>query len=641
MQEPFPRVLPRSELPEVTGQEIADRLHFHQLDTIITNKSPQEKNSFLIDLIQTNHQLIVDYLSWVVNHKDKLDSSEYYGIRSILNLFFLSLYNDFYSDELRLLTTNLIKTSYSMLVPLIDFGGSISYWISEFCITASIDSQTIGINPKEVDTFVTNNFEALIPRLREVLGNIQASPHSEKNKQLLLNIIDFVENIQPMLIQCLYSDDEVIRFAAVGFIILVKSFEPMFREHPHISDDSKNTYRNVFRALYQHREAITTTALSPPYNQRFSSSMHFSNNKLYLLDFLGPVFWSSDPQQLLWIENEFNRYLESDQPSIYGEKEKCLAALLTTYESRKFGIQVIVKYLSRYGYTQTDVEKLITGWRKGVSSTGSYKENFALLIKDNILKITSIEEDCSGATLWLHQNCGIRHFKRYPSQMLIEQYQRDGSGKEATTKRKRPAILMTAVDDHNGAFYELDNHIRYLHSDLSDELDFSIFEYSNSREAKKMLSQHRRQYGRIGLWLLSSHGDQFHFNRLYEASPGEKVQVKDVLRGDMTGRKKHFFTINGVVILNICSSAGDTDPEGDSMNIATAFAETYNVTTIGPTAPASINRITALVGPRKRILVEVKYNYPLGTKPETFEVKPGKVVAPSKKLTQQVVSTRV
>ncbi|MBP9781177.1 hypothetical protein KBC89_00825 [Candidatus Woesebacteria bacterium] len=640
MQEPTPRTEPQLAKPTVTGREVADLLYFNKLDPIIKDITPQEKNSFLINLIQTNHQMIVDYLSWVVNHKDEPDGAEYFGIRSILNLLSSSLYNDFSSDELRILTTDLIKKCYSLLAQLIGRGSSIDYWVLEFCITASIDSQAIEISSKEVDAFTTDNFITLIPRLNEILINIRVSPKSETNKRLLPKLIDFLEKIEPMLTQSLYSDIETIRFAAVGFIILLQSFEPIFKEHPLISDASMSTYKNIFHRLYQHREAIVTAALTPAYNQTHSSSLLFNFNKLSLLDFVAPMFWS-DPKQILWLEKEFSNYLESDQAISFSEKEKCLAALLTTNESRYFGIQMILKYLTQYGYSQADVDKLITGWRKGVSTIGSQKENFARLIKDNILKIKEIEEDCPGATLWLHQNCGIRHFARYPSEILIEQYLRDGSDKETTAKRKRSAVVMTAVDDHNGAFYRLKYEIQGLHSDLSDALDFSIFEYSSSHEAKKLLSQHRRQYGRISLLLLSGHGDQYHFNKSYDTLPGEKIQVKDVLRGDMTGRKKHFFTHNGVVVLNICSSAGDTDPSKDTLNLATAFAETYQVTTIGPTAPAKINQILAQIGPRKQILLKVSHTYPLGTEPETYEVRPGRVIVPSKKLTQQAVSTRV
>ena len=641
MQEPTPQNEPKLDQPKVTGHEIAGLLYLHKLEATIKDKSPQERISFLINQIQANHQVIVDYLSWVVNHKDEPDGSEYFGIRSILELLSFFLYNDFGNEELRLLVTDLIKTCYSQLIQLTECGNTIGYWVSEFCLTATIDSQNIGLDPNEADAFTIDNFDANLPRFNELLNSIHSQTQSEKSKRLLPKIIDFVEKIQPMLIKSLYSDIETIKLASVGCIILLKSFEPIFKEHPLISDASMNTYRNIFRELFRHRETITTTALSPAYNQGYSSSRHFDLNKFFLLEFVAPMFWG-DPKQILWLKKEFSKFLESDQSNSFSEKEKCLAVLLTTYESQFFGIQMILKYLTQCGYSQADVDKLITGWRKGVSTIGSQKENFARLIKDNILKIKEIEEDCPGATLWLHQSCGIRHFARYPSEILIEQYLRDGSEKETTTtKRKRPAVVMTAVDDYNGALYGLKYDIQSLHSDLADELDFSIFEYSNSHEAKKMLSQHRRQYGRISLLLLSGHGDQYHFNKSYDTLPGEKIRVKDVLRGDMTGRKKHFFTHNGVVVLNICSSAGDTDPSKDTLNLATAFAETYQVTTIGPTAPAKINQILAQIGPRKQILLKVSHTYPLGTEPETYEVRPGRVIVPSKKLTQQAVSTRV
>ena len=642
MQEPISKCLPKNEMLPEFGRQLADKLNLSQLDSSEPPKSDREKSLILANLIQSNHQVIVEYLRWKVSNKEISEESDYYVINNILDLLYRSLYNEYHNTKLRALATNLIRESYPYLTELVQYGREYRYWASEFWLTATMDSHNLGISPEEVDTSLLVDFDPILtPTINRILLSIHDWPQSEKSQRLLPHIIDFFEKIQPLLIQNLYSDTETIRFSTIGVILLIQSFEPIIRGHPLISDTAYTRYKQFLQKCYEHRKAVVAIALSPEYNEKYYGSIVlFPLIKLFLVEFFNHTDWSDDPDNSSWLENEFDRFINSNETIQYGEKERALAALLSSSESNKFGIKMLGKYLARYGYEQQDIQKLLQAWKNGTNTNG-FKTNFVYLVRDNLLKIKDIEEDCQkGASLWLHHHCGIRHFARYPTQMLVEQFNRDGSDKETTTKRKTPAIIMTAIDDHNQSFYSLNRHIRKLDAGMSDGFDFAIYEYANSYEAKEFLGRHRHRFGRIGFLMVSGHGDQEHFNKKYDASPGEMIRVEDVLRGDMSGRKRHFFTKDGIVLLNICSSAGEP-LSAKQINLAQAFSDTYQVPTIGPTAPAAIHEINARLGSENQPLLEASHSYPLGTKPETYEVRPARVMVPRKRLLRLKMSTRV
>ena len=233
--------------------------------------------------------------------------------------------------------------------------------------------------------------------------------------------------------------------------------------------------------------------------------------------------------------------------------------LTNIYETETIAARALLSRLDAYGLELKDCYTLLHCWKLGPIGGDNPTSDFEKILNSNVLQIQRLESQANGSTLWLHRQCGIAYFSRYPEALLIQQYNRD---KEAHTnsdapskfpRKNRRAILVTAFNDHNGAFDSMRSTIRNLSPTLENS-DVSIFEFGSSHQLRTVLSGYRRIFGRVDFLLLSGHGTDTSVMLGNPQSIEHDIRIKDIFLG-LVAHPKQFFSKDALVILNSCSTA--------------------------------------------------------------------------------------
>lgn len=88
-------------------------------------------------------------------------------------------------------------------------------------------------------------------------------------------------------------------------------------------------------------------------------------------------------------------------------------------EQRKdFGEEISKMILQKFGFPPEHTEKLSNNWWKYLGSS----ELHDIQICENLKNIIELEQRVPGISSWLMSNFGIRHFGRYPIELLLDQY---------------------------------------------------------------------------------------------------------------------------------------------------------------------------------------------------------------------------
>lgn len=206
--------------------------------------------------------------------------------------------------------------------------------------------------------------------------------------------------------------------------------------------------------------------------------------------------------------------------------------------------------------------------------------------------------DCGVEGLSLLVNeYGLKHFYRYPPELLIRQVQKHA---EST----HYGLVVTADADHNGAFFSSEvsnNIIGKLATQLQEHgYELKLTEVGSKRDiARRMIGLNKTyETNKISFLLFQAHGT----SSSMILSDNERVSLPD-FSIENTGVKKAetFFTEDAITVLNACST-------GVKDGIANQMANFYGSKIIGPDAVASTEKID-IIFDEEGVIIDVKVKY--------------------------------
>ncbi|MBP9738158.1 hypothetical protein KBD20_00545 [Candidatus Saccharibacteria bacterium] len=222
----------------------------------------------------------------------------------------------------------------------------------------------------------------------------------------------------------------------------------------------------------------------------------------------------------------------------------------------------------------------------GYAHTQTIRENWFFASRDNpteglapnLIKTLDLECERPGSVKLLSEFYGIRNFSRYPTEMLIEQF-------DAHTEIAKPyGIIIGSVEDHNGAlngYAPIDKmFIRHFHDDVKPKHILRVCEAADEYELRELLDRFSSMYGtdnKIDFALVEAHGSARGI-RLSQHELGVLMVTSKL--SDLSG----YFNSQGCMILNSCST-------GVSGGIAQRLSEQLQITVMGPLEDTGLHSI--------------------------------------------------
>lgn len=228
-----------------------------------------------------------------------------------------------------------------------------------------------------------------------------------------------------------------------------------------------------------------------------------------------------------------------------------------------------------------DAAKVGNAWRQASNDAPEYKNDIgrAKVIAGNIAQIAEIERIAPGAAGRLLKKWGIRHFDRYPVELLIQQ---DDITKSHKVFEQRVMLMLYPVADHNGAFAIKETNKRLLYGSLANEHFPVIAEAESKRECLRALISCERECGKIDAAILGGHGygdgmnfgkgsgGHFNINDLVLSEDSNKSQNRPIIP-----ELRNFFTDDATIFMKSCST-------GRKDGLASKIMKTLNIHTEGP-----------------------------------------------------------
>lgn len=172
--------------------------------------------------------------------------------------------------------------------------------------------------------------------------------------------------------------------------------------------------------------------------------------------------------------------------------------------------------------------------------------------KINLGKVIEIELRRPGIASFLHEKYRISDFGRYPTEVLIDQY----DGRYDSTSPYGIAIF--AKEDKTGAIYDT----TYLYSFFKDlkksGYRFRIFECSDRREVVSALNSSRHQFGKIHFGLIDAHGSETRIalGKYSQFMDDKNIRLEDLVNPNYPDVTKAFID-NPTIILNSCLTGAE------------------------------------------------------------------------------------
>jgi hypothetical protein len=246
-------------------------------------------------------------------------------------------------------------------------------------------------------------------------------------------------------------------------------------------------------------------------------------------------------------------------------------------------------------------------WLKSKEDNHEISKKYLLM---NLASLSSLEMERPGITNVLGSEFGIYNFARYPTELLIDQYD------QINAKDNLPyGVIVYPNADHNGAFYGSNKVFKGLSDQLQGKYSIKTYEAKDSLGLVSAINNARHRYGKISFAVIGGHGSEDHVQfggaaRQFFEKKGE-LQQKDVLRKGASSLQLAFVE-NPTIILDSCST-GSMGGIGEEISKLGA-----NV--IAPPVPVSPGAINVDIMPDGEITFNVKY----GEKkvlPKTYQSK--------------------
>lgn len=295
---------------------------------------------------------------------------------------------------------------------------------------------------------------------------------------------------------------------------------------------------------------------------------------------------------------EFRKNLDNKIKSIFIEEKWCDINSACKSRSKylsEIAIDSLDNYLKiLYGISAGDIK---FAWELFPPiESGGYKFNN---IDINITKMKELESIRPGIVKSLFSEFGIKEFHRYPTDVLIKQFD--------TKDQDLPyGVVLFTNDDHNDAF-DLDREIiESIFKQTDNKLLIRISEFQSRFSFLKNLASFNKRYGKknkIEYLLWGAHG--------WQGAIGNIGNLQ--LNGEGAKRTKEFFIDKPEIILASCS----TGAEGA---IAQTMSEIYNATVHAPSIPSNLEKVLVNFDSQNKLHFKVDFKdncgntYSLGNK---------------------------
>jgi hypothetical protein len=187
----------------------------------------------------------------------------------------------------------------------------------------------------------------------------------------------------------------------------------------------------------------------------------------------------------------------------------------------------------------------------------------------NLRTIAELERERIGATRYLSERFGIRHFGRYPIDLLLKQY-------DSRAQANRPyGVMVSAVDDHNGNFSDIPGTLLLadrLYSQAKETHDFFVAEAETSTEFEQRLKHFATindQRYQIDFAVIETHGSP------ETISFGLVEGIGSLALGSKLSDARKIFSKRASILMTGCST-------GQINGIAQSLSRQFNTTVVAP-----------------------------------------------------------
>ncbi len=188
----------------------------------------------------------------------------------------------------------------------------------------------------------------------------------------------------------------------------------------------------------------------------------------------------------------------------------------------------------------------------------------------NIETIEILEKKRPGIALFLYKEYGITHFRRYPEELLLSNYDNHEN------KDSSYGVVIMADHDYNGAL-AVQTHLKDLLKKAGDEYLIRVAEVKSRLGLAKRLIDFEGKYGKIAFLVGGAHGSP-NFIEL-GSSKGGALMKRTI--DDLGTSWKNLFVENPDIVLISCSTG---EPEG----LGQSISEKFDATVTAPWSAANI-----------------------------------------------------
>lgn len=424
-------------------------------------------------------------------------------------------------------------------------------------------------NPEKQEPFSENRFQAIENAIDSYSG-YSSSPE-------MVSLFDSICADQDVLQQAMAQDDTHVAtaFRVLGKLAMSGNMQAqeigrsLFKKNMSLLDEKFATFDDYdytagMDALaqgmgYRGPDDSFQPQLINMYLKHFDKWQNTGQYQVFAADYMGKAIKNSDNTEDKRIKEKFLGLLNSTS-----EEERTffrkVADRLFIRKKNNFGTQMRGDILKIVGLDQQVLQK---AWRESDLMLESDDES---KMNDNMTALLQLEAHEQGISKVLYEEFGIRDFARYPTDLLIKQYN------ERNNTVLPYGVAVMPYQDYNGAFYNTKKALGNLSSKLADTYTFRIVEAATPEEATQRLLMLRKRYGKkIDFGLLGGHGslDSIQLGNLHSGV----LNAEDLMDSVWKQKKRtpdvrfanrrpgalirHIFQPDAPVALESCSTGGD------------------------------------------------------------------------------------
>ena len=286
---------------------------------------------------------------------------------------------------------------------------------------------------------------------------------------------------------------------------------------------------------------------------------------------------------------QFSKDLVSDAMGD-GVKHKPLSEIveaLFEYRYDRAGEMLTSIILGKSGLSNDQIKDVISAWRKSAPIyTGKRpidKNNIVSLpavVKKNLETIMDLEGRKSGVTKFLLEKFGIRCFGRYPTKLLLRQFDTFGD-------QGQFGIILSSIADYSGGYYVDVDLYDKLFDDIGEDYIIRVTE-TDDKYLRSQYEKIRALYSPpIAFEIVNVHGSIKDMQ--FSEGPEGMLTIEDIESGLLDGLSE-IFDPDAVHVLGSCSAA---------LGIAGKYSEKVKGKTIAPTTDTAIKSITVIKNGKK------------------------------------------